>query len=201
MNQNSDSESKAEESKSEEELTQLLEKFEKTIVGSITKGIEIADNYLEESTANQNKESTAEKLQRNKREAVKLNLFPTDRDRRGWDFLNPIVLYKNNWMGARTQGIYLEKGTYRIEYRVTAISSKGTGLAVFSEDTKKVEKLLFWQIGAEKSDSTINVSGTQYLAISSPGIINITNTVGDFNPKEGESVYIVTIFRPNTLPD
>lgn len=41
MNQNSDSESKAEESKSEEELTQLLEKFEKTIVGSITKGIEI----------------------------------------------------------------------------------------------------------------------------------------------------------------
>lgn len=203
MNQE-DSKGKVEETKSDEELTQLLEKFEKTIVGSITKGIAIADNFCEESTSSQAQDFSegVNKLQRNKREAgITPNLFSTDLEGRKWEYLNPIVLYKNNWMGARTQGIRLEKGTYKIEYKVSAIASKGTGLAFFNEDTKKVEKLLFWQLGSERSESIISVSGSQYLTTNSPGIINITNIKGDFNPVEGESIYILTIFRLNTYPD
>lgn len=104
-------------------------------------------------------------------------------------------------MGAITEGISLEKGTYKIKYRVTSIASKGTGLALFNKDTKKTEKLLSWQIGAGNSESIINESGTQYLAIRSPGIINITDIRGNFNPRDVESIYIVTVFRRNTLPD
>lgn len=181
--------------KSEEELTQLLEKFEKNIVGSITRGIEIADNFSRESTSDQ--DLTEEVI----RASTVPNFLSTDFENRRWEFLNPIVLYKNNWMGARTEGISLEKGIYKIEYRVTSTASKGTGLALFGKDTKKVEKLLFWQIADEKSESIINASGTQYLAIYSPSIINITDIRGNFNPGGIESIYIVTVFRINTLPD
>lgn len=176
--------------KREEELTQLLEKFEKNIVGSITRGIEIADSFSRESTSDQNQDLTEEP-----------NFLSTDFEKRRWEFLNPIVLYKSNWMGARTEGISLEKGTYKIEYKVTSLASKGSGLAVFNKDTREVERLLFWQIGIENSQSLINVSGTQYLAIYSPSIINITDIQGNFNPRGIESIYIVTVFRLNTLPD
>lgn len=168
--------------KSEEELTELLEKFEKNIVGSI---LDQDQDLMEEVI-----------------EASKVpNFLSTDFEERRWEYLNPIVLYKNNWMGARTEGISLEKGSYKIEYRVTSTTSKGTGLALFKKDTKKVEKLLFWQIGDEKSESIINVSGTQYLTIYSSGIINITDIRGNFNPEGVESIYIVTVFRKNILPD
>lgn len=189
MNQDDSKESgQVEFEKSEEELTQLLERFEKNIVGSITRGIEIADSFSRESTSDQVRDLTVP------------NFSSTEFEKR-WEFLNPIVLYKNNWMGARTEGISLEKGTYKIKYRVTSIAAKGTGLALFNKDTKKIEKLLSWQIGAGNSESIINESGTQYLAIRSPGIINITDIRGNFNPRDVESIYIVTVFRRNTLPD
>lgn len=173
------------------------EKFEKNIVGSITRGIEIADNFSWESTSNQNQDLTEEVL----RPSIAPNFFSTDFEKRRWEFLNPIVLYKNNWMGSRTEGISLEKGTYKIKYKVTSTASKGTGLALFNKDTKEVERLLFWQLGDEKSESVINAGGTQYLTIYSPSIINITDIRGNFNPRSVESIYIVTVFRLNRLPD
>lgn len=186
MNQDYSKESgQVEFEKSEEEPTQLLEKFEKDLIGSITRSVEIADSLSWESTSDQVRDLTVS----------------TDFEKRRWEFLNPIVLYKNNWMGARTEGIRLEKGTYKVKYRVTSIASKGTGLALFNKDTKKVENLLYWQIGAGNSESIINESGTQYLAIRSPSIINITDIQGNFNPGGIESIYIVTVFRRKTLPD
>lgn len=200
MNQE-DSVSKVVESKSEEDLTKLLEKFEKNIIGSITRGIEIADNFSRESDSSQDQDSTKV----DKTEAVAAKIIPkflsADFEKQRWEFLNPIILYKDNWMGARTEGIYLDKGTYKIKYNLTTIASKGTGLAVFNEDTKKVEKLLSWQIGVSGSGSIINVGATQYLALYSPGVINITDEEGNFNPRDGKSIYIVTVFRLNTLPD
>lgn len=178
--------------KSEEELKELLEKFEKNIVGSITRGIEIADSFSQESTSYINQDLTEED--------IVPNFLSIDSEKRRWEFLNPIVLYKTNWMGARTEGISLNKGTYIIKYIVSSKASKGNGLALFNNDTKRVERLLFWQIGVE-SESTINKSGTQYLTIRSPGTINITDIRGNFNPQGIESVYIVTVFRRNFLPD
>lgn len=104
-------------------------------------------------------------------------------------------------MGARTEGINLDKGTFRIEYRVSAIASEGTGLALFNKDTKKIERLVSWERGNKNSGLITNVAGTQYLAIHSPCIINITDVNGNFNPGQVDSVYIVTVFRAITLPD
>lgn len=193
MNQD-DSKVKIELENSDEQLTELLEKFEKNIVGSITKGIEIADNFYGESTS---KSDQREGVQAD----IVPNLFSTIFEKHGWEFLNPIILYKSDWMGAKTEGIYLEKGTYEIKYRVTTTASKGSGLALFNKETKKVEKLLSWQIGVERSETSINVGGKIYLAIHSSGIINITDIQGNFNPKEGESIYIVTVLRQKVLPD
>lgn len=201
MNQ-PDSESKVEETKTEEALQQLLEKLEKNIVGGIKRSIEIADNFSRESTSSQ---AEAEIVQTNKTEAVKNSIVPSfvlaDFEKQKWEFLNPIALYRDNWLGATTGGISLDRGIYKIDYKVTAIASKGTGLAVFNKETKKFEKLLFWQIGTETSEQIINVSGTQHLAINSPSIINITDAHGNFNPKDIESVYIVTVFRVRALPE
>lgn len=202
MNQG-DSESKVEVTKSGEELNQLLGKFEQNIVGSITRGIEIADNFSRESTSSKNQ--TEADILNEKTDAVETNIIPKflsiNLENKRWEFLNPIILYKNNWMGAKTDGIHLEKGTYEIKYSITAKASEGSGLALFDRDTRKIVKILFWQLGAEKSESIINVSGTQHLAIYSPGIINITDINGNFNPKSIESIYIVTVFRLKTLPD
>lgn len=199
MNQ-PDSEGKVKETKTEEALQKLLEKLEKNIVGGINRSIEIADNFSRESTSSQ---AEAEIVQTNKTEAVKTSIIPSflsaDFEKQKWEFLNPIVLYRDNWLGATTEGISLERGIYKVDYKVTAITAKG--LAVFNKETKKFEKLLFWQIGVETSEQIINVSGTQHLAINSPSIINITDGHGNFNPKDIESVYIVTVFRVRALPE
>lgn len=195
------SKSKAENIKTEEELTQLLVEIEKNIVGDIERSIEIADNFSRESTSSKD-QGEADNLE-DKVEAVETSLVPgflsVDLEKQRWEFKNPIVLFKENWMGAKTEGINLDKGIYRIEYTATVAGSKGTGLAFFNEETKKVEKLLSWQFSS--GGSIINASGTQYLAVNSSGIINITDTEGNFNPRDVQSIYIVTLFRVNTLPD
>lgn len=104
-------------------------------------------------------------------------------------------------MGARTEGINLDKGTYRIVFQVSGTTPKGSGLAFFDEKTRKVQTLLFWQAGVGNTEKVINTGGTQVLSVKSPGIINITDISGKFNPKEGEAIYIVTVFRRNKLPD
>lgn len=175
--------------KSEEELTQLLNKIEKSIVDSINRGIEIADNFPGTSISNPEQDLT---------EVVSPSIcFEEGR----WEFLNPTVLYKDNWMGARTEGINLDKGTYRIVFQVSGTTPKGSGLAFFDEKTRKVQTLLFWQAGVGNTEKVINTGGTQVLSVKSPGIINITDISGKFNPKEGEAIYIVTVFRRNKLPD
>lgn len=63
MNQDDSKESgQVEFEKSEEELTQLLERFEKNIVGSITRGIEIADSFSREGTSDQVQDLTVPKF-------------------------------------------------------------------------------------------------------------------------------------------
>lgn len=183
--------------KSEEELTQLLQDFEKNILGNITRSIEIADNFPRENTLDK-VQNLWEEVER---ASTVRSISSFGFEKRRWEFLNPIVLYKSNWMGARTGGIHLEKGTYIIVYSVTSSATKGTGLASFNKETKRVETLLHWQIGVEKSGAAINVSGEQPLVIHSPSIINITDIQGNFNPNSIESIYIVTVFRVNTLPD
>lgn len=118
-----------------------------------------------------------------------------------WEFLNPILLYKNKWLGAKPEGISLERGTYRIEYTISSIASKGSGLALFNRETRKMEQMLFWHFGVEKSDTVVNMSGKQHLTIHFPRVMNITNISGDFNPENVESAFIVTVFRLNTVPE
>lgn len=86
-------------------------------------------------------------------------------------------------MGPRTEGISLERGTYKIKYRVTSIASKGTGLALFNEDTKEVEKLLFRQIGVEKCKSINNYNNwREWRAISG-------NSFSDYHQYHGHKSY------------
>lgn len=227
MNQ-ADSVGKVKKSKSEAELNQLLETLEKNILSGISRGIEIADSFSGETSTSQHQilAEEADRLQINRTRAVRNNTVPSffnlteeadklrtnkaeastvprffNLERQGWEFRNPIVLYKDKWMGAETEGVTLDKGIYKFDYIATAISSKGTGLALFNTETKKLERLLFWQLGTESSGSITNVSGTQYFGINSPNIINITDEHGNFNPRDVQSIYIVTLFRMNTLPD
>lgn len=181
------------------DLEVLLEKIERGIVESIQRGANRLDTTAQE-TEDRGKATT----ELNVAEITNKNTFGEAEffsSQFRWEFLNPIILYKDNWMGARTEGINLDKGTFRIEYRVSAIASEGTGLALFNRDTRKIERLVSWERGIKNSELVTNLGGTQFLAIYSPCIINITDVNGNFNPRQVDSVYIVTVFRAITLPD
>lgn len=226
--------------KTDKELEELLEKIERNIIGSITKGIEIVDNFSKEGNSSHNtsvvsvlpeeskteefteaageassieEEGVVEKFQGAVRTAKSIEESRAIDDRyvpgdpsldfetKRWEYLNPIILYKSNWMGSRPGGIRLEKGTYQIKYKITGSGAEESGLALFNENTRKVERVLVWLIGIEKSSSIINVGGTQHLTVYTPGILNITDAKGNFNPGSARAIYIITVFRLNLLPN
>lgn len=170
------------------ELTELLNKIEQGIVGSIQKGAE----QLEAST------QKAVALTRSNEDALHPTFVSNEAEKQRWEFINPIILCKDNWMGARPEGIRINKGTYKIDYSVSTPGAEGTGLGIFDAETKKYEKLIFWH-GA--SNQSINISGIQHFSVNSPSIINITDDRGNFNPTTGHSIYIVTLFRAKITPD
>lgn len=184
------------------EIEVLLEKIEKSIVQSILQRTDRLETTAQEAGKSAFNDWNSDQVGNTKpttgsRVAEKNTFYEGDCiwSQYRWEFLNPIILYKDNWMSAKTEGINLEEGTYRIIYRVAARASGETGLALFNKDKRKIERLVSWESG------TGNSGGSQYLAINSPVIINITDVHGNFNPRGVDLVYIVTVFRAITTPD
>lgn len=73
--------------KSEEELTQLLQDFEKNILGNITRSIEIADNFPRENTLDK-VQNLWEEVER---ASTVRSISSFGFEKRRWEFLNPIV--------------------------------------------------------------------------------------------------------------
>lgn len=121
-------------------------------------------------------------------------VFVLDKGKIRYRVCEPIILttYSVN-SDTCTQGIYLQKGKYKISFCLSTSSYVGNGLALFSEN-KVYGKLLTWQTGISYN-SLYNQYGKVYFNIEQPAILGITNNARNFMPRDFIGAATVTVFE------
>lgn len=188
---------KIEQEKSDENLEELLKKIEKNIIGSITRGIGIAENSGESSLS-----EIAEKSKADNRESIVIPNFSSApiSGTSLWQVSNPITLSSEAWLGSDVLGIRLESGFYEIRYQGSGWSQKGNGLALFDEKELKINTLIVWKYFNTTINETQVFQGSSYIELKTPQILGLVDEKGSLRPKT-DGVYVVGVHKLKKTPN
>lgn len=113
-----------------------------------------------------------------------------------WEISNPISLTKTK----NTDGIFLKKGFYKIEYEVNILEDSYSGLAIFDPKDYKIITIIAWYFCNKGQSKHLN--GSKYYKTSEEVILGITNNKGEHKPEAQIGTTFLTIHKlaKATLP-
>lgn len=127
-----------------------------------------------------------------------------------WQSTSPIILTALNLpiIGAVYEGIYLERGFYRVAFTLVNVHS-GQALGVFDAKTKKLKQILTYQTysggvsqpGSSYYKHVVRYTETSYVQVDEPAIIALTNNKAEFRPGNFEGAIVITVYRYKSTPN
>lgn len=120
-----------------------------------------------------------------------------------WEISEPIFLLGSDQskLSISREGLYLERGFYKIEYTFINIHP-GTGLALFESDSKRFIKLLaYLSYSGATSNTALSLGKDKaYFEVKKVQVLGITNSKLEYRPKTIKGTIVVTIHRLKLTP-